>query len=576
MRRNPAFFVIAFLAAFLLVSNGCYAQAFEHSLHFFQIRYGDSMGEPLPAGKVEFTIGPNAYDGLLQYAYVSFMTITPQENVSRGDAPGYVVSLDPSEIDTVYSQKGYWRGNVYRVDKNELQIADIQKIHKELNPSDPALYFGAELDASEKPAKPAGLTDADYQNGKTIVVPARYNNDVPFQRRFFFNLNAEAVREYMILYALKQAGSKNIFVDGAFVSNCQICVNCGFYSGGECPKGELGESKELHYISNESASSQIITYTSQINGILNKIKGSRQIILNGFSLSQSHPSTAEVLRWLLDHGSTNFDGIMLENGFWGDDQFYATDFSANGGHGNNCIEPWKYQGLGYRDHICTDIEYYRKYILELKNTNKKFLFVAGSDVEGHPDYLKFAIGNPLIEDIWLWFHLIASQNTYFYITQTTQEPMLNYPVYDSPLGVPLEEEGPSKDGNTWSREYERGTVVFDTTKGCISEIKFIEKEICDGKDNDGDTLIDEDNVCCNNGQCDAGETVTTCPQDCKCGNTLCDAGETFETCPEDCQECVDNEKLVGDYIPKWKRGEITMLVLMQKIAARNAGTGCPQ
>ena len=60
----------------------------------------------------------------------------------------------------------------------------------------------------------------------------------------------------------------------------------------------------------------------------------------------------------------------------------------------------------------------------------------------------------------------------------------------------------------------------------------------------------------------------------ECGNIQCDAGETFETCPTDCQECVDNEKLVGDYIPKWKRGEISMLTLMQKIKQRNTGQGC--
>jgi hypothetical protein len=58
-----------------------------------------------------------------------------------------------------------------------------------------------------------------------------------------------------------------------------------------------------------------------------------------------------------------------------------------------------------------------------------------------------------------------------------------------------------------------------------------------------------------------------------CGNGACEAGETA-SCPQDCQECVDNEKLVGYYIPQWKRGEISMLALMQKIRQRNTGEGC--
>jgi hypothetical protein len=63
-----------------------------------------------------------------------------------------------------------------------------------------------------------------------------------------------------------------------------------------------------------------------------------------------------------------------------------------------------------------------------------------------------------------------------------------------------------------------------------------------------------------------------------CGNGECEAalGETTGTCPADCPpECVDTFTLMNQYIPQWKRGEITMLTLMQKMKLWDAGTGCP-
>lgn len=48
---------------------------------------------------------------------------------------------------------------------------------------------------------------------------------------------------------------------------------------------------------------------------------------------------------------------------------------------------------------------------------------------------------------------------------------------------------------------------------------------------------------CGDNKCDADETATTCPEDCKpnnpCGNGTCDSGETTATCPADCPAPVD-------------------------------------
>ncbi|MDP2973721.1 MAG: hypothetical protein Q8N60_01590, partial [Candidatus Diapherotrites archaeon] len=58
----------------------------------------------------------------------------------------------------------------------------------------------------------------------------------------------------------------------------------------------------------------------------------------------------------------------------------------------------------------------------------------------------------------------------------------------------------------------------------------------------------------------------------ECGNGTCEAGETV-SCPQDCQECIEEAELLG-YISRWKRGEMTMLALMQKMRQWKAGTGC--
>lgn len=63
-------------------------------------------------------------------------------------------------------------------------------------------------------------------------------------------------------------------------------------------------------------------------------------------------------------------------------------------------------------------------------------------------------------------------------------------------------------------------------------------------------------LCCGNGRCDTAE------------------GENNQNCPLDCsQECITPTRM-GEYISWWKRGEISMLTLMQKMKQFKAGTGC--
>ncbi len=61
-----------------------------------------------------------------------------------------------------------------------------------------------------------------------------------------------------------------------------------------------------------------------------------------------------------------------------------------------------------------------------------------------------------------------------------------------------------------------------------------------------------------------------------CGNGRCDTAEeeNNQNCPADCpQGCITPTKM-GEYIDQWKRGEISMLTLMQKLKQYKTGAGC--
>jgi len=92
---------------------------------------------------------------------------------------------------------------------------------------------------------------------------------------------------------------------------------------------------------------------------------------------------------------------------------------------------------------------------------------------------------------------------------------------------------------------------------------------------------------CGDGTCDAGETNANCPDDCPsgpvCGDGTCDAGETNTNCPADCQidcvheadlpvcdGCIDTTELSA-YIDKWKAGTAEINNLMTVISLWKQG-----
>ena len=75
---------------------------------------------------------------------------------------------------------------------------------------------------------------------------------------------------------------------------------------------------------------------------------------------------------------------------------------------------------------------------------------------------------------------------------------------------------------------------------------------------------------CGNGTADTGENCSNCPADVQC--------ETGQECIEGtCTAigCISNSKR-DEYIYQWKRGDISMLTLMQRMKQWRTGTGCPQ
>ena len=99
---------------------------------------------------------------------------------------------------------------------------------------------------------------------------------------------------------------------------------------------------------------------------------------------------------------------------------------------------------------------------KLKSKGKKILFLASGAGFTKDDPSK-------ILPTWLWMHLVADRNTYVSLGGGAFD--LSTLVF--PLGYPLD-PAPVQNGSVWSRRYERGTIIFDTSQGLLSDIRFEE------------------------------------------------------------------------------------------------------
>jgi hypothetical protein len=406
-------------------------QTFSHYLKFYQIRYGykDTQG-PLPTDLVDFTLGYD-YGHLTKYVYVSFTTILGGELLDRASASGSAIMMNESELDDLFAQKAILsKYNVIAVSFDRIQKTDIDKIQEEMFPGQ-HLNYGVMLNSSgdvildsENNSIPDSAIE-DYQNGKTIVYPVRYTAAEP--TRFFFNFNTPAVREYAIRYALKtQAKSayRALFIDNFMTNDAQFVNTTG----------------TLHYVSAGTMEDQMKIVANHLIGILNEIRTRPDkdgLHNNGCILNNFRDNSPGQLVFLNEIDRQDkysvFDMMMCENNFW-------------------------------EDYKCGNIEFYLTWTDKLKAHGKELIYAVSEDPRLDAD-------SEFVEDVWLWLHLVAN-GSYVYINNRYVSPMIDYSVYSSfALGMPL--ESPHKEGDTWIRQYQRGTISFDTSSGKMDSIKFI-------------------------------------------------------------------------------------------------------
>ena len=397
---------------------------FACDLKFFQLRFAGKQPKvrPVTPRMPEFVIG-DPYGNLEQYEYILLVSAFHYDlKINHSYIDKYTVALSRSEIRRIFADRLRRFGD-NTVPLYLLQDADIQKIHIMLWPGKESPKYGVKLnmDGSYVLVKGALSPDSplkDYQQGRTVVIPA-----IKFGRfRPVFNLNTPAVKEYWIrvgLKAAKKSKSNAVHIDTATVSY-------GFFY-------HRKTHARYHYISNGNEAEQSRHYITQLMDTVVEMKKRNKgirIILNNWYPERNIPyriAANEV--FVSDKYFPYIDGMTIDNAF----------------------EP-------------KEVEWHLDTIRKAKKNNTKMLYMRNKQTKQASSY---------VYRLWLWYHLIADENTFFYVNDTyANKRMINYPAYGYPLGHALEK--PHKEGNLWIRKYERGTIYYDVGPDDLDGIYFIE------------------------------------------------------------------------------------------------------
>ena len=419
------------------------AQQLDHYLNFFQIRF--KYDDPQPPEPVfedstlaTFTWG-FPYERLDNYAYVTLIDDTADEIAINNDLYDYryfknfVIYLDDSEVAALFNSYGFGNNNKNTIYKSILRREDMQKYYKQVN-SGNALKYGVQfnLDGSPKLSNGKVVQDAtlqEYVNGQTMFWPILY----PGSKRLYWNLANAEVRVYIAAY-IKKTGevwkTNKISLDNAhFPLEHFTTLGCGLIGG------------NLPYLSGIDNQQKIITYSQYVDDILLKAKNNGyELILNTI---QDKNACNQILQDYLMLQSNNYEGMLAENRFNG---------CASG------VDPLS--GLCILRDIEGQYTDYLNWIDTLKQKNKTMLFSTN-------DIAMIVEKNPNPYRIWLWYHLVAQDNTYFYMNDVSTASMIHYSFYDDPLGQPIDTKPIKNIDGTWKREYEKGTIVFDPINNII-------------------------------------------------------------------------------------------------------------
>lgn len=414
-------------------------------LRYYQIRYGQNMGKPLPEGKVEFFILDGDTDkeyNIPRYVYLMLTQSLDNMKVSRDMSHfnyRYVTTLDRTEIERLFNRYGEdaFGRKKHLIRLSILQKADIEKIYRQMYSVDPnmpeitEMSYGVKMNSRMEPVLDAqedcvpDNSDDAYRKGRTIVLPECYLRQK--HQAFFYNFNNPAVREYCIRVALKThlLSGANIFLD-----------NYGVI-------GSMKKSFDKGLFCDGDKSANVRQYANQLSAVCKEIKDRAdekvEIIANCFLPRIAAEDRVFLKTLTAEQNITGFDGFMAES---------------------------IYGRYGYSENL---VEWFVSWAEYLDRHGVKLLLASARHYLSEQKDSKYAL------NFQLFSLLIARGNVYTWYSNTTNQPMVDYDARHISIGSSLDSE-PVREDKKWVRRYQQGTVILDTEKNGWDGIRLETEE----------------------------------------------------------------------------------------------------